>query len=111
MSGAVGLEAFNSASKVVRWHLHESQRFFGELALPVELANAVRLDKWLIDYCCRHQTCLIAKNYTRQHGPLRNGDALEIAIRELINLDRLRLKKEGKRSILTINPELLVLKT
>ena len=85
-AGAVGLEAFEGASRIAAWHLNESRRFFGELALPAELAAAARLDAWLIEYCRRERTHLVGKNHTRQHGPLRDGAALEAAIRELADL-------------------------
>lgn len=74
--GAVGLEAFEGASRITAWHLNESRRFFGELALPAELGDAARLDRWLIEYCRRERTHLVGKNHTRQHGPLRDGAAL-----------------------------------
>ena len=56
MVGAVELEAFEGASRIAAWHLNESRRFFGELALPAELADAARLDSWLIEYCRRERT-------------------------------------------------------
>ncbi len=104
--GAVGPEAFESASRIAAWHLNESRRFFSELALPQELANAARLDSWLIEYCRRERTPLVGKNHTRQHGPLRDGAALDAAIRELADLDRVRLVKEGKRLTIQVNPAL-----
>ena len=105
--GAVGLECFESASRIAAWHLNESRRFFGELALPVELANAVRLDTWLIEYCRRERTHFVGKNHTRQHGPLRDGPALYAAIRELADLDRVRLVKDKKRLTIQVNPALV----
>ena len=105
--GTVGVQAFEGASQIAAWHLNEARRFFGELALPVELANAARLDHWLIEYCMRERTHLVGKNHTRQHGPLRDGAALDTAIRELANLDRMRLVKEGKRQTIHINPALI----
>ena len=107
MGGAVGLDCFESASRIAAWHLNESRRFFGELALPAELADAARLDSWLIEYCRRERTHLVGKNHTRQHGPLRNGEALDAAIRELADLDRVRLVKDGKRRTIQVNPALL----
>lgn len=50
---AISVETFESASRIAAWHLSEARRFFGELALPVELADAARLDSWLLDYCRR----------------------------------------------------------
>lgn len=105
--GAIGLEAFESSSRIVAWHLNESRRFFGELALPVELANAVRLDSWLIEYCKRKSATSVGKNHVRRHGPLRDKAALDMAIRELIELNRVQLVKEEKRLVIRINPALL----
>jgi phage/plasmid primase-like uncharacterized protein len=107
MGGAVGLDAFESASRVAAWHLSEARRFFGELALPAELADAARLDSWLIEYCQREKALIVGKNHVRQFGPLRDGAALDAAIRELANLDRLRLGADGKRRTLQINPALV----
>jgi len=107
-SSAVGIDAFESASLIVAWHLNEARRFFGELALPVELADAARLDSWLIEYCKREQTHFVGKNHTRQHGPLRNGAALDSAIRELSDLDRAQLSKDQKHLTIKVNPALLL---
>jgi len=107
-ASAVGVDAFESASRVAAWHLNEAKRFFGELALPVELADAARLDNWLIDYCNREQTHFVGKNHTRRNGPLRNTTALEHAIRELTDLDRIQLVKEEKPQIIKVNPALLL---
>ena len=103
----VELDAFVGASQIAAWHLNEARRFFGELALPVELANAARLDQWLIEYCKRERTHLVGKNHTRQLGPLRDGGTLDAAIRELSSLDRIRLVREGKRQTIHINPALI----
>jgi putative DNA primase/helicase len=107
MGGAVGLECFESASLIAAWHLHEARRFFGEIALPAELADAARLDRWLIEYCQRERTHIVGKNDVRQCGPLRDGARLDAAIRELAELDRLRLEKNGKRLTIHLNPALL----
>lgn len=105
--GAVGLECFEGAGRIAAWHLMEARRFFGEIALPSELADALRIDSWLIEYCRRERTCLVGKNYARQHGPLRNGDALNAAIRELADLDRVRLETDGKKMTIKVNPLLV----
>lgn len=107
MGGAVGLDALEGASRIAAWHLTEARRFFGELALPAELADAARLDSWLIEHCRRGRTHFIGKRYVRQHGPLRDGARLDAAIRELADLERLRLVKEGKVLTIQLNPALL----
>ena len=106
-TGAVGYDAFEGASRIAAWHLSEARRFFGELALPVELADAARLDTWLVEHCCRERTHMVGKNRVRQHGPLRDGARLDTAIRELADLGRIRLVKDGKRLTIHVNPALL----
>lgn len=107
MGGAVGLDSFERASRITAWHLSEARRFFGELALPAELADAARLDSWLIEHCSRARAHFVGKNHVRQHGPLRDGARLDTAIRELAELDRLRLEKDGKRLTIHLNPALV----
>jgi putative DNA primase/helicase len=103
----VSLEAFVGASRIAAWHLNEARRFFGELALPVELADAGRLDTWLLRHCMETREGQTNKNYVRRYGPLRDGPRLSAAIRELEELDRLRLVEEGRRKHLEVNPRLL----
>lgn len=106
MGGAIGLDSFERASRITAWHLSEARRFFGELALPAELADAARLDSWLIEHCKQARTHFVKKNHVRQHGPLRDGGRLDAAIRELAELDRLQLVKDGKRLTIHLNPAL-----
>jgi putative DNA primase/helicase len=107
--GQVSLEAMNSAWRVVLWHLRESQRFFGELALPEELMNAAKLEQWLIEYYHTHEVGAVPTREVKRLGPntVRKKEKLEAAVKELIDLDRVRIAKiEGKKS-LEINPKLL----
>lgn len=105
--GAVSADAFERASQIAIWHLSESRRFFGELALPAEMADAVRLDKWLIEYCRREQTHCVGRRYVQQHGAVRDGARLNAAIGELESLDRIQLRKDGKQRSIWLNPALL----
>ena len=104
---AISLEAMERATTLAAWHLSESRRFFGELALPAELADATRLDCWLIDYCQSKAVDAINKNQLRQYGPLRDGSRLDHAIQELAALERVLLTRDGKRLTVHINPALL----
>lgn len=58
-SDTIDADSFERASRIAAWHLHEARRFFGELALPEELAAAARLNSWLIDYCRRERTSIV----------------------------------------------------
>jgi putative DNA primase/helicase len=108
--GAIGAEAFESASRIAAWHLNEARRFFGELALPAELADAARLDSWLLDYCRRQKTNIVPRrevqrNVTPVH--LRQKAVLEDALRELVEAGRVLLVQDGRRKEIHVNPALL----
>jgi putative DNA primase/helicase len=108
LGSMVCVECFKSASIIAAWHLYEARRFFAELALPPELANAARLDAWLVEYCHRLGVLEVDKNYTRQCGTLRDKQSLDAAIEELKALDRIRIVRAGRKSIIKVNPALLV---
>ncbi len=108
--GAISAAAFRSASRIVAWHLHEARRFFGELAQSTELTNAARLDRWLINYCRKNRTPVVARreiqrNVTPVH--LRQKAALEDAIKELVEIGRIRYVKEPSRKEIHVNPALI----
>ena len=105
--GAISADSFERASRVAIWHLSESRRFFGELALPAEMADAVRLDNWLVEHCRREHTHYVGRRYAQQHGPIRDGGRLDAAINELVALDRIQVRKEGKQLSIWVNPALL----
>lgn len=106
--GTIGLDSFERASRITAWHLSESRRFFGELALPAELADAARLDSWLIEYCQRARTHLVPTREAQRLGPIRDKEKLAAAWRELAELDRVRVVQEGRRKTMKVNPALVV---
>lgn len=107
--GEVGLDAFESASRVAAWHLNEARRFFGGLALPQELADAARLDSWMLEYCRMNKTGVIPVTKIQQYGPcgLRSKVIIDAAMEELEGLERARRVKDGKRKTIHINPALI----
>ncbi len=108
MGGAIGLDSFERASRIAAWHLHEARRFFGELSLPAELADAARLDSWLIEYCQRERTHLVPTREAQRLGPIRDKEKLTTALRELEELDRVKVAQEGRRKTIKVNPALVV---
>jgi putative DNA primase/helicase len=106
--GAIGAEAFEGASQITAWHLNEARRFFGELALPAELADAARLDSWLIEHCQRERTHLVPTREAQRLGPVRDKERLTTALRELDELDSVRVVQEGRRRTIKVNPALVV---
>ncbi len=105
--GPVSLPAFESASRIVAWHLSEARRFFGELALPAELATAARLDSWLLNYCRRERVASVPRREAQRLGPVREKATLDAALRELDELGRVRLIIEGRAKTVAVNPALL----
>lgn len=105
--GAIGYKAMEGACRLGAWYLHEARRFFGEFALPVELADAARLEAWLTGYCKREGVQSVGKSTALQRGPLRKKGSLDAAIRELVDLKRLRVGRDNKRVVLLVNQRLL----
>lgn len=108
MGGAIGVEAVERASLIAAWHLSEARRFFGELALPAELADAARLDSWLIEHCKQERTHLLPTREAQRLGPIRDHERLTAALRILEELDRVRVAQEGRKKAIKINPALVL---
>ena len=109
----ISLVAVTCASKIVGWHLSESRRFFSELALPDDLANAARLDEWLLRRVATHQSPVIPFKDVQQFGPsrVRDGKVLEGALRVLEEHGRARLcraGRESRRKIIAVNFKLAI---
>lgn len=105
--GEIGRETFEQGALLAAWHLHEARRFFGELALPQDQADAVRLDAWAVDYCQRNRTTCVPTREAQRTGPVRNADRLTAALNLLEELDRVQLRREGKKRSMWLNPALL----
>ncbi|MFA7330405.1 MAG: DUF3987 domain-containing protein [Candidatus Delongbacteria bacterium] len=106
---AITIENLSSGCRLATWHLNESRRFFGELALPSELANAARLDSWLLAYCRREKVQAVPTGSVQRCGPcgLRAKAAIDSAMTELTESNRARWRQDGKRKLIALNPALL----
>ena len=108
--GAITLDSVERAGRVVRWHLRESLRFFGELALPEELADAARLDSWLVQYCRSNGLDSTPRREVQQlvvPVRLRKGKTLENALEVLTEAGRVRLEEIGRKKVIRVNPRVL----
>jgi len=103
----INAKSLESAVYVVAWHLNESLGFLGGMALPAEMADAARVDKWVIDYCKTERTGFVSKRHVQQFGPVQKKERFHAAINELANLDRLDVRKDGKKIFVHVNPALL----
>ena len=110
VGGAIGRDAFEGASRIAAWHLHESRRFLGELALPPDVSNASYLDAWLVAYCCRERTDRVPRREVQRHvtpARLRHKAALSQALRDLAEAGRVQEVAEGKRKDVLVHPALI----
>jgi len=109
ITGAITEDHMMRACALMFWYLIESQRFFGEIALPKEISNATLLDAWLIDYCKDNQLTRISTMLARQLCPnaIRSKVVYEETIKNLTELGRIRTVKDGKKKWLEVNPKLL----
>ncbi len=105
----VNESTMEAACTLAEWHLYEAKRLLGEIALPVEIANASKLDAWLLAYCREKNIEAIPSRLARQYGPssLRSKIIFDNALNELSDLHRIRIAKEGKKRIIQIHPDLL----
>ena len=76
-----------------------------EIALPTEVENAKKLDKWILDYCKNKKVVSVERHHVRQYGPIRKNEMLDAAINELIVINRIKLEKSNKK-LIHINPAL-----
>lgn len=97
----------SAGGNLALWHLYESQRFFNELAVSPEEANAITLDAWMIDRCRSKGSNEIPRRELQREGPVRRPRDLEQALLFLSSLFRCRAVKDGKKVIIQINPALL----
>jgi len=107
--GPIDARAMEAGARLAAWHLNESKRFLGELAMPAELANPARIEQWLIEYCKLKRTDKVPTRELQQCGPfgLRYKLTYTPAIEDLAELGRIRLVRDGKKRLIQIRPELL----
>lgn len=106
----VELPAFEGASRIAAWHLHEARRFYGELGLSVIETNALKLQNWLLSYCRTHNTLELSRRDIQRNvipTALRKGELLTNALSLLADTHRVREIKKGQQKHICINPALL----
>lgn len=102
--GAIGAEMMEAGCMVAAWHLQEARRFFGEVALPQEVADALRVIQWVKDFCKAQATGEVATRDLQRLGPVRHKERLAVALKELQDAHHIRLHTEGKRKWVEVNP-------
>ena len=107
--GSIGEDAISAGCRLAAWHLNEARCFFNEADLPQTLKDAATLEAWLTERYGQSGECVVPKNEVAQKGPyaIRKKARLDPAIQELAKLGRLRLKDDGRKNVLLLNPVLL----
>jgi putative DNA primase/helicase len=107
--GLIALRSVESAAQIVLWHLYAAKGLFAPFSLSREAANAVTLDRWLIDRAQMEGVVEFSTRTILNGGPnaTRRRDALEDALKILALHGRARLVESGRRRLVTINPALL----
>jgi len=106
-AGSIGPDAMVGGCLVAAWHLEESRRFFGELAMPKEISDAVRVIQFAKEYCQGQRTDEVATRTLQRLGPVRDKVRLDTALLVLTEHHHTRQVTEGKRKLVRINPALL----
>jgi hypothetical protein len=106
-TGPIAADTIYDAGSIVAWHLSESKRFFAEVSVPNDLADAAKLDAWLVEFCRAESVVSVDKNRVLQFGPLRKAEVLSFALRNLEEMERIRVDKIGRRAVVYLNPKLL----
>jgi putative DNA primase/helicase len=109
IGGVVSADNLRAGCKIAEWHLTEARRFFGELALPAALADAARLESWLVSRCKNLGLKEIPTKEVQQYGPngLRDKAKLDPALDELVELGRAMRITHGRRKLISLNPVIL----
>jgi putative DNA primase/helicase len=110
-SYVIDTDALDSGCRIAAWHLNEARRFFGEIALPADLADLVRLDSWLLEYARKKRIAGFSTTEVLQYvSPIkfRKASALREALGSLELENRIRVEQDGRKKLIQINPALLV---
>jgi len=104
----IGPESMQSGCDIASWHLSESRRFFGELAVKPEILDAGKLEQWLIERCRGSREQFVSTREVMQYGPIqKDKQKLESALKVLEEYERAKLDKDGRKKLVRLNPALL----
>jgi putative DNA primase/helicase len=105
--GAIDAQTMHNATQLAGWHLNESLRFFGQMSQPKNMSDAAKVEAWSISYLRGMDTDRISTRDIQQRGPVREKASLDDALKELEDLGRARLAREGKKRFVQFRAEVL----
>lgn len=108
-TGELGRDYLASATELVKWHLYEARRIFGESAPSKEVQNAHKLKTWLVRRCRDTGTSIVRRLDALQLGPgaVRHKADFDAALSILIREGFARQAKDGKTTHIELHPGLL----
>jgi putative DNA primase/helicase len=108
-TGTIGRDMVEGAARIVLWHTYSARSLLGPLSISRELGNAANLSRWLIDRCTIEGVGEFTTTTILQSGPngTRSREALDQALRILTDHGHARLREQGKRKLVMVNPHLL----
>ncbi len=95
-----------AGAAIMNWHLQEARRFFGQVALPVEIGDAVLIDGWLAKRSRDTGKTRFAKRDVQRLGPVRERERFTLALSILEDSARVRIVREGRAWLVELNPAL-----
>ena len=103
--GQISREHMESGAKLAAWYLDEARRFLGQLAIPVEHANAARLLEWMIGKCKELGTNELSRTLLQKGPkPTRSKNALNAALEVLAEAGYVRFRP-GRGEPVKLNPK------
>jgi putative DNA primase/helicase len=107
--GPIGLRAVQSAARIILWHTYSAHALLAPFTLSREAANAVTLDRWLIDRCQMEGVEGFPTRVVLRGGPngTRKREDFDKALEILCLHGRARVESIGKRRTIKLNPALL----
>ena len=106
-SNQISADHLDAAKSIALWHLYEAQRFFGEIEMPRENTDALKLFQWLHSKCLKEQTTFKLRRQLQGGGPVRDSKLLNQALNVLHEHSYCRTIKVGKQIRVEVNPSLL----
>lgn len=99
------------AIMICQWHMSETLRFLEQSQSKSCSSNASKLEGWLLAECIGRygirKSNRIEKNRARKFGPLRVGADFEEALEALTESNRIRIDKDGNKTVIFVNPKLI----
>jgi putative DNA primase/helicase len=109
ISGWIERKHIEWATYIVDWHLEQTMHLLTRVSLTPQRKNVIELDRWILERCDRTGADHVLAGSILQNGPygVREKAARDVALDELISMNRVRRGTRDGRKVVEVNPELL----